>query len=340
MNKEVTIYDLAEKLGLSPSTVSRALNDHPALNENTKAKVNAAAKKYGYQLNHFAKNLRKKSTNTLGVIVPKLDSYFMANVLGGMEKVANKAGYNLIIAQSLESEKKEQANAVTLYNSRVDGLLVSASFDTQTTSHFEPFINKNIPTLFFDRHLNLSHVPKIIIDNFQAGYDATKHLIECGRKNIWHVTGSLQRNVYSDRLKGYQQALKDFGLSSGENGVKVCNLKMEECPAIVKAIAQSETRPDGIFVSNDAFAANIMTSIKHLGMDVPKDVSIVGFNDDPIARIIDPQLSTVHYPAEEMGERAVQSLIDHLSGKSNIHEAETMILPYKLIVRGTSLPKA
>jgi LacI family transcriptional regulator len=182
--KEITIYDIAEQLKISPATVSRGLKDHPAISKKTKRKIADVAQKMGYRTNTFASNLRQKRTNTIGVIVPRLNSSFMSDVLAGIEKVANEAGYNLIISQSLESEKKEIANAVTMFNSRVDGLLVSLAYDTKSIAHFEPFIQKNIPLIFFDRTVEHEKCPCIVIDNFKAGYDITKHLIENGCKHI------------------------------------------------------------------------------------------------------------------------------------------------------------
>jgi LacI family transcriptional regulator len=209
MSKEITIYDIAEKLNLSASTISRALNDHPAIKDVTKKRINDAAIEMGYRSNFFAKSLRSKSTMTIGVMVPKLDSYFLSTVISGMEKVANEAGYTILIAQSLESEEKEISNAKTMFNSRVDGLLVSATFGAKNINHFQLFLNKGIPTLFFDSILDFKNTPKIVIDNFLAGYDATQHLIEMGCKRVFHITGNLRRKVYYDRYQGYLEALKD-----------------------------------------------------------------------------------------------------------------------------------
>ena len=149
--KEVTIYDIAEKLKISPATVSRGLQDHPAISVKTKRKILALADKIGYRSNHFARNLRSKKSNTIGVIIPRLNSHFMSSAISGMEQVANSQGYNLIISQSSESTAKEAINAHTMFHNRVDGLLVSLAYDTLDLTHFEPFLKKHIPVLFFDR---------------------------------------------------------------------------------------------------------------------------------------------------------------------------------------------
>ncbi|WP_341226267.1 LacI family DNA-binding transcriptional regulator [uncultured Arcticibacterium sp.] len=337
MDKEVTIYDIAEQLNISASTVSRALNDHPAINEKTKKKINQTASDLGYRSNLFAKNLRAKSTMTLGVMVPKLDSYFIATVLAGMEKEANQSGYNLLITQSLDSAVKEVANAKTMFNSRVDGLLVSTLSSADDVNHIEPFLKKGIPTLFFDRVLDIKKIPKIVIDNFQAGYDATNHLIEQGCKKIFHFTGDLGWNVYRDRYHGYLKALADAGLEFKENMLFVTDLRLEASSGVSQHIIDLKDKPDGVFVTNDTCAASLMVSLKKEGLRVPEDIAIIGFNDDPITRIVEPRLSTVHYPGEEMGEIAARSLISHLNGDTKVQLTNTIVLRHELISRGSSL---
>ena len=217
MDKEITIYDIAKRLNYSPATVSRALNNHPAIRDDTKELINATAEQMGYRSNTFASNLRRQKTSILGVIVPRLNSNFMSSVLSAMETVANDTSYNLIITQSLESVHKEIANAKTLFNSRVDGLLVSVAYDTQSIEHFETFIRKGIPVLFFDRVIRHPQCVSIVIDNNWAGYEATKHLIEQGCRRIAHITGPIRRNVYADRLAGYRRALADYDIRPDEN---------------------------------------------------------------------------------------------------------------------------
>ena len=216
VQKDITIYDIADALSLSPATVSRGLKDHPAIRKDTKKRIIEKAREMGYQHNLFASSLRRNRTNTIGVIVPRLNSYFMSAVIAGIEKVASEAGYNLIISQSLESVKKEMINVKTLFNSRVDGLLVSAAYDTENLKHFELFLDKKIPLIFFDRILEHPQCASIVIDNFKAGYEVTNHLLSQGCKRIVHITASLKRNVYADRLNGYKKALEEHGISYDE----------------------------------------------------------------------------------------------------------------------------
>lgn len=337
MDKEITIYDIAKALEISPTTVSRALNDHPAVNSNTKQRIFDTATQMGYRSNMFASNLRTKTTNTIGVIVPRLNSTFMSSVIAGMEKVANEAGYNLVISQSLETVEKEIANANTMFNSRVDGLLVSLAYNTDNIEHFKPFIKKKIPVLFYDRIFEHEKITGIIIDNIQSAYKATQHLIEQGCRDIVHITGNLKRNVYSDRLKGYKYAIMDHDIAFTNSNVIVNNLSEEDGINAAMQILDREKLPDGIFVANDSCAISCMKTLMQNGVDIPGDVAVVGFNNDPICRIVEPNLTTIDYPGYEMGEVAVRNLIHRMKGVHDYGMTNTIILRSELIERASSL---
>lgn len=291
----------------------------------------------GYRSNRFASNLRRQRSNTIGVIVPRLNSYFMSMVLSGMEKVANDAGYNMLISQSLESVSKEISNTRTMFDSRVDGLLVSLAFDTRDFSHFDPFIRRKIPVIFFDRTLEHQQSTSVVIDNYRAGYDATAHLIGQGCERIVHLTGNLLRNVYSDRLRGYKQALSDHDIPFDEDCIMISDLSEESGLESAKKILQMDQLPDGIFAANDTCAASCMRALKLEKIKIPEDIAVVGFNNAPVSRMIEPNLSTVNYPAREMGKVAVTNLINHLDGTSDIHSTNTIILRSELVIRNSSL---
>src|SRR5215204_6411136 len=222
--KEITIYDIAKKLNISAATVSRGLQDHPAISKKTKKKIFDMVEEMGYRTNHFARNLRQQKTKTIGVIVPRLNSHFMSSVIAGIEHIVNDHGYSMIISQSSESATKEGASAKTMFNSRIDGLLVSLAYDTESLSHFASFFRKNIPVIFFDRVMEHNNSTSILIDNRQAAYNVTSHLIEQGCKRIVHITAPPQQNVYADRLKGYQDALLHFKLRHKKEDVIITNL--------------------------------------------------------------------------------------------------------------------
>lgn len=333
MSKRVTIYDLAKELEVSPATVSRSLNNHPSISKKTKEKVVTFAKQAGYRTNKFAANLSKQKSNAIGVIVPKLNSNFMSTVLSGIEKVANDVGYNLIISQSLESWEKEKLNAKTLYDSGVDALLVSLAYGTETYEHFSNFTDRKIPLLFFDRVCDLRNCPTIIIDNEAAGFEATEHLIQLGCENILHIAGNLNRNVYSERLKGYKNALRIHGLSYSKHNLLVTDLAHDKVDETIKHVQNSPKKIDAIFISNDSFAVHCIIALKKFGYRIPEDIKVVGFNNDPVSEVISPNLTTIDYPGYKMGVLAGQSIIGHLNGSIDIQSAGQIIIKHKLIVR-------
>lgn len=337
--KETTIYDIARKLNVSPATVSRSLNNHPSVSKKTKKKILDEAKTMGYRSNLFASNLRTQRTHTLGVIIPKLNSNFVSSVVAGIEKVANGSGYNLIISQSQETVRKEVVNARTMFNSRVDGLMVSLAYDTEDLSHFDPFIDKGIPVMFFDRVSYEKSSTNVVIDNLKAGYDATMHLIDQGCRRIAHVTGNLSRNVYADRMKGYRMALSEKGLRFHDKNVIVNNLDEVSSLDAAARLLNLKPVPDGLFIANDNCAAICMQVLKEAGLSIPQDVAIVGFNNDLISRVVEPNLTTINYRGQEMGEIVAHNMVQHLEGISQLTVTNTIIIKSELIIRGSSLRK-
>tara|TARA_R110002111_G_scaffold175029_8_gene240635 strand:- start:193 stop:1083 length:891 start_codon:yes stop_codon:yes gene_type:complete len=295
------------------------------------------ANELGYKTNKFAVNLSKQKSNTIGVIVPKLNSIFMSTVLAGIEKVANEAGYNLIISQSLESMEKEKLNAKTLYDSGVDALLVSLAYDTTDFVHFANYIKNKIPLIFIDRVHNLPNCSTIIIDNKSAGFEATEHLIAQGCKNLLHISGNLKRNVYSERLKGFQEALAKHNLKFKDANLLESDLAPSSVKEVIAHIKSVDIPIDGLFVANDTFAAHCIKELKKEKYNIPSDIKIIGFNNDPISELVTPALSTINYPGYELGVLAGQSVISHLNGGIDLHPANSITLRHKLIIRESTL---
>lgn len=335
--KEVTIYDIAKKLNVSPATISRGLQDHPGISKKTKKKILDMVELMGYRTNHFARNLRQQHTKTIGVIVHELNSNFITSVLSGIEKVTTEAGYDIIIAHSSESYEKEVANAENLFHKRVDGLIASLAFDTKDLEHFKPYIDKGVPVLFFDRVEQNENSTVVIIDNNKCGYIATKHLIDQGCKKIAHVTSSLKRNVYSQRYKGYRDALYDSGINFDESLVIVGDLSEAAGIEAAMKMLKMKPLPDAAFITNDFVAAVCMRTLKEHGVSIPEDIAIVGFNNDAIGKLIEPALTTINYPGRDIGEIAARNLINHLKGISSIHQTNTVIVRSDLIIRKSSL---
>lgn len=339
MSKEVTIYDIARKLNISIATVSRALQDDPVVSKKTKKKIADLAAEMGYRSNHFARNLRNSKTNTIGVIVPRLNSYFMSTIIAGIESVANKEGYNLIISQSSESTDKEKNSVKTMFNNRVDGLLVSLAYDTRNLDHFDSFIKKKVPLIFFDRVAEHPDCSVILIDNKKAAYDATSHLLNLGRKRIVHITAASEMNVYTDRLAGYQQALAEHQVKFDKKLVIQTNLSQESGALAAQTILQLKNMPDAVFVANDNCAVGCMVALKKNGIRIPEDIAFAGFNNDPVSTVVEPNLTTINYPGYQMGEVAASNLINHLNGSSVIRSAHTTFLRSELIIRASSQPE-
>ena len=335
--KDITIYDIAKVLGLSPATVSRGLKDHPAINSKTRKRIMDMAREMGYRSNSFASNLRMQKTHTIGIIIHELKSQFISSVLAGIEKVTTEAGYDLIIGHSSETWRKEAANAHNLFHKRVDGLIASLAFDTKEMDHFDPYVQKGIPIVFFDRVEEFTYGTRVVIDNVKAGYEATAHLAAQGCRRIVHITANLGRNVYAGRLKGYQQALADYGLQYDPNLLLVNDLGEAAALRAAKQVMAMDQRPDGAFITNDFFAAVFLQTLKENGIRVPEDMAIVGFNNDAISKIIHPKLTTINYPGEEMGEQAARSLLEQLSGQSSARTPDTIIIRSELIIRESSL---
>lgn len=333
--KEITIYDIARELNVSASTVSRGLRNSTSIRKDTRRKILAKAQELGYQHNTFASSLRKQRTNTIGLVLPRLDSYFQSTVISGIEKVAKKNGYNLIISQSEETMEKEISCLSTMYNSRVDGLLFSLAYDTDNLEHLDMFINKGIPVVFFDRVSEHPDYINIVIDNFRAGYEVTDHLIKQGCKRILHLGGNLKRNVYRDRFDGYKKALEDHGILFHPKYVFIGMMNQKAADDLVDKMLTMENLPDGVFAANDTSAVNVICRLKKAGLRVPEDVCVAGFNNIPISRVIDPNLTTVNYPGQEMGEVAASTLINILENSTTV-KLNTIVLKHELILRSST----
>lgn len=334
--KEVTIYDVAQKLNVSPTTVSRALKDHFSIDKDTTKAVKKMAKKLSYRPNGITSSLRNSKTNTIGVIISWIDRPFISSLISGVEDVANKAGYNIIISQSNDSYKKEVLNASTLYDNRVCGLIVSLATETEDYEHFYQFINKGIPVVFVDRVTRKINTERVVIDNFSASFKATQHLIEQGCKRIAHFAGSQRRNIYRDRKNGYLKALKQHQLPFDKSLVTYSSLSAEDGRKSMEQLLGLPQPPDGLFSANDTAAVSAIQYAKQIGLNIPDDLAVVGFNNDPISTIIEPPLTTITHPAADMGGIAAQHVINQKENKEVI-ASETIKLKTELLIRRSSL---
>ncbi|MBP6687150.1 MAG: LacI family DNA-binding transcriptional regulator [Lacibacter sp.] len=338
MHKDVTIYDLARELNLSPATISRGLKKSSALNKDTVIRILEKAEQMGYRHNNFASNLRNKRTQTIGIIVPRLNSYFMTSVLAGIEDIASKEGYHIIISQSLEKKELEKSNATTMFNKRVDGLLISLAYNTTDISHLQPFFDKHIPVVFFDRAFPTEESTCFVINNQEAAYKAVTHLIEQGCKRIMHLGGNLLRDIYTDRLAGYKQALEENNMAYDSNLVHICKLGEQDGIDAANYILslKPDERPDAVFCANDMSAVYCMSCLKENGIKIPQDIAFVGFNNDAVSRVIEPKLTTIDYPGYNIGEAAAAGLINILKGDVTTKKTSKLVLQASLLVRDSS----
>ena len=333
--KRVTIYDIAERLGVSGTTVSRALSDHHSIGKKTKQAVLKAAKEMGYIPNTVAASLRKKQTNTIGVLIPWINRPFISSMISGIEEVANEAGYNVIISQSCDSYQKELANAEIFFSSRVDGVIVSLAMETADFSHIHLFLDNNIPLVLADRVGEDLPTDKVMVDNYGAAFEATEHLILSGCRRIAYFSGSARRNIYKLRKRGYEAALRKHRLPVDSDLIIYSLLSAEEGGRNAKVLMELAQPPDAIFSANDTAAVQALLELKKTGMNIPDDISIIGFNDDPIASIVEPRLTTVTLPALDIGRASARQLIKRINTQENI-APENIILPTRILVRDST----
>jgi LacI family transcriptional regulator len=334
--KHVTIYDVAKALGVSTSTVSRALRDHHTIGKATIKKVKKVAREMGYEPNAVASSLRKKRTKTIGVIVSYINRPFISSLIRGIEEVASKNKYNVIITQSLDSYKKEVEDVKTMYNGRVDGLIVSLAMETKKYEHFDPYLNMNYPLVFADRITDEIHTDKVLINNFSSAYEATSHLIKQGYTRIGHLAGEQQQLVYRRRLEGYIAALRDHGFERNDSLIYYSRLNHEDGRDGAMSLLKLTERPDAVFAANDTSAVGFMQYVEEVGLAIPKDIGIVGFNNDLISSIVRPALTTMDHPGIEIGRKAAELVIDKLHNKSLNTMPQTVTFRTQLIVRNSS----
>ncbi|MGQ8337867.1 LacI family DNA-binding transcriptional regulator [Sunxiuqinia sp. A32] len=335
----ITIHDLAKELNISASTVSRALKDNPRISKATKEKIKALALKHGYQPNTIASNLRTQKTNTIGIVVPLINRHFFSTFISGVEDVAFEAGYNVIISQSKDLLDKESRVIHSLFSSRVDGLIASLSMQTNQFDHFNLFANKNIPMVFFDRVAPDFPAHKILVDDFNCGVLATRHLIDQGCKRIAHLAGPTSLNTYRDRMNGYLEALKNNNLPIVDELIIYNQLTRVDGLTAIKQLLALENPPDAVFCGNDTSALSMIMYLKEKGIRVPEDICIVGFSNEPFSEVVTPSISTIKQPAYEMGVKAAELTIGEIERKKPSHIYQEIKMPIELIIRESSLRK-
>ncbi len=335
MKRQVTIKDIAEKLSISPSTVSRSLKDHPDISVKTRNAVKELAKLLGYKPNLIALNLKNSRTNTIGLLVPEIEHHFFSTIINGIEEVAYQNNYNVLIVQSNESYLREVLNTQTLLGNRVDGMLASFSKETKDFSHFQQLIDNEIPLVFYDRAPDNLHADIVVVDDYSGAYNAVKHLIQKGCKRIAFYSAPQHLLLGKDRFNGYIDALEANNIKYDKNLVYSCDT-FESAIKISQSVLKKIDRPDGIFAVNDLTAVGIMKVARKLGINVPEELKIVGFENSKSGSICNPELTTVDQFGYNLGKKAMTILLDRIKKDSHDYKPITHVIKTKLIVRGSS----
>jgi DNA-binding LacI/PurR family transcriptional regulator len=334
-NKPPTIKDIAQKLHLSISTVSRALRNAADINPETKRNVLELTELLNYQPNRLALSLRQKQTNTIGVIVPNLD-YVLSTMVRGIDEAALEAGFTVIVCQSNESFGREVVNTRRMLQSLVDGYIISISSETKSNEHFKVIKDRNIPFVVFDRVIPGLEASSVILDNEEGGFLATEHLIEQGYKRIAILAGAKTLGISNSRLNGYKLALKKHALKFDPELVIYCDFNQDFAYFATEELLSSKKRPDAIFTISDRMAIGAMLAIKKKGLRMPDDIGLVGFNNEPSLALFSPSISSVEQPSFEIGKMAGKLFIEQFLNNDSSNSKEIILKP-KLFIRESSL---
>lgn len=330
--RRVTLKDIAGQLGVSHTTVSRALRNHPDISEERKNEIRKLAQKMHYNPNAFALSLRNSYSKIIGLIIPEITLYAFPSMIRGVSEFCYNAGYNVLILSSNESYKREVQNTELMLSSQVDGLLVAITKETRSHRHFEQLEKEGIPVVFFDRVFNNYGTSKVIIDDMRAAYEATEHLIKTGRKKIAYFGGNAALYITQQRLVGFRKALSDYKLE--EHDLVFAD---DSHTARNKAlqIFKRKDHPDGIMSISDEVLTGIIPALQELDIKIPQEVGVISFSDGPISQMYKPAISIVHHSLARVGQVAVDLLIQRIENPEDMHQ-QIHIIDTELIARGST----
>lgn len=329
----ISLKDLAEQLGVSIATVSRALHSSPEIGKEMQEKVKALAKKLNYRPNPFAQSLRSEAPRIIGVVVPNLVTHYYAAVLDGIETEARKAGYSVISANSHES-KDDETRAIDNFNSlHVEGIIACLAQDTTDYSHFEEISKTGIPLVFFGRTCLSEQFSCVTANGDEAAQQATQHLIDTGSRRIAFIGGPNHLDMVRRRKHGYLEALRENHIPIDRDLVVCDRIDYDVALQAATQMLQSDKRPDAILAFNDIITFAAFSAIKQLHLRIPDDVALIGFTDDEHASYVTPQLSTIKDQSGLMGQTACQLLLRHIAGDTKVYRK---IVPQKIVIGETS----
>lgn len=330
-NNQATIKDIGKILGISTSTVSRALRGKPDVNPETKRAVKELAEKLNYQPNLVALSLVNKKTKTIGVIIPSFTTCFYSVAISGIQDIAIDAGYHVMICQTNENHESEKKYIEMMLSSRVDGVIAAITRETENLEHFQNLVDKGIPLVMFNRVGNLN-VPKVMIDDYEGAYKITKHLIDVGCERIAHISGPTSLMISKNRLRGFLAAMKDSNKKIHENLVVYSDFSLESGMECMKELLQKSNKPDGVFAICDTAAFGAMHVIKKAGLKIPDDIAVAGFTGEPMAEIVEPALTTIVQPIYKIGQASAKLFIEMMEEGPG-YVAESRVLSTELVIR-------
>lgn len=337
----ITINDIAHELGLSKSTVSKALSDSYEISEKTKKLVREYADYRNFKPNILARSLKQGYTKSIGIVLSTIDNNFFSQVIDGIESVAEEKGYNISITQTHESYEKEIRKVHHFSDRYIDGILISLSSETNDLQHLKTLQEKGLPIVFFDRVAEEINTHKVITDNFKGAYDGTKHLIDAGYQRIAHITSSKNLSITNERFGGYAAALKEHQLPLNEAYIKYCShggKDMEETAAAVNELLALNPRPDAILTASDRITTQTLTLLNQAGIRMPEDIALIGFTNSKLADVLNPPLSAIVQPGFEIGKKAIELLISQIEAPKRCVQCDTIVIPTQMFVRASSMP--
>ena len=340
-NIPYTMKDIAEALGVSVATVSRALKDSPRISEARREEIKRFAREHNFYPNVIAESLRNSrvsSTKIIGVIVPQIAHYYFSTILSGIEEKASSRGYRIMVAQSDERYEREMKICNSFLENRVCGIIVSQAKDTVRYDHFHKLIDSQVPLVFYDRICTGLNASRVVVDDYMGAYNAVSHMIETGCTRIAYYGSPMQLEISKNRYNGYRDAILKHRLPIDDSLMRFCDNRAAAEELTPEILAMDE-RPDGFFAVNDDTAIGILYTVKRMGLRVPEDISICGFTNGERSKACEPMLTTVEQRGRKVGEEAVDILLEHVTGKVPIDKALKRVVRTRLIVRGTTRVK-
>lgn len=336
----VTIKDIARELGLSTSTVSRALRDSYEISAETKNLVLKCAERLHYTPNPIALSLKEKRSRSIAVVVCEIANSFFSQVINGIESIAYSKGYNVIISQSHESFQREVNDLQFLASRSIDGLIISVSSETEDMEHLKKLFEKGLPIVFFDRVTEEMNTHLVTVDNFNSAYKATNHLIENGYNRIACLTNSSHLLITKERIAGYRKALEEHSFAIDENLIKYCNygaIQSDETRHAMEELFNLKERPDAILGLSDKLTTGALKFLQQKGIKVPQEMGLMGFSNGEFTEFLNPSLSIIKQPAFEMGQIATELLLSVIESKRPVKDFTRKVLETELIVRNSTL---